>query len=150
MSKLLERLLAKSVQAGDCVEWSGCRDPRGYGRTKTKGRTALVHRLVYEETHNVILPREIEVRHSCDNPPCLLIDHLIPGTHLDNMRDMIERGRHWRGPASMAVGATPEQIRCILSFPRQVTAASIARRVGLSPYTVRKVRSMDTGYQIRV
>lgn len=33
------------------------------------------------------------VRHRCDNPPCININHLALGTQKDNVRDSIERGR---------------------------------------------------------
>lgn len=33
------------------------------------------------------------VRHRCDNPPCIAIDHLELGTQAENVRDMHSRGR---------------------------------------------------------
>jgi predicted XRE-type DNA-binding protein len=33
------------------------------------------------------------VRHSCDNPPCVNVDHLSVGTAQQNSDDMMRRGR---------------------------------------------------------
>lgn len=50
------------------------------------------HRYVYIRAHGN-LPANIVVRHTCDNPRCINLEHLVAGTQLDNMRDMIERNR---------------------------------------------------------
>ena len=42
------------------------------------------------------IPADQQLRHKCDNPPCVNPAHMIPGTALDNSRDMVERRRHWR------------------------------------------------------
>lgn len=83
----------------DCIETDWWRDERGYGRKMFpnpagKWRSVRAHREVLRELHVPIAG--MEVRHRCDNPPCVNPDHLTVGTHFDNMRDMVERGRSSR------------------------------------------------------
>lgn len=51
--------------------------------------TTLHRKLFYEATGQW---PEV-VRHTCDNPRCINLEHLVAGTQADNMRDMRERGR---------------------------------------------------------
>lgn len=92
-----------------CREYRGNRHPAGYGyppfgeeRRKPNGakngrRLVLLHRWVMEQALGRPLERHEIVRHRCDNPPCFLYEHLVLGTHDDNMGDMVERGRSRRG-----------------------------------------------------
>jgi hypothetical protein len=65
---------------------------RGYGVTGLSNRRVYVHRLAFELTHGPI-PAGSEVCHSCDNPPCLNVEHLFLGTHSENMLDAGRKGR---------------------------------------------------------
>lgn len=78
--------------AAGCREWLGGRYPNGYGKFWLDGRSVLAHRYSFELAHGPLSEGQI-VRHSCDNPPCCEQSHLLRGTHLDNSRDCIERGR---------------------------------------------------------
>jgi hypothetical protein len=40
------------------------------------------------------IPDGSDVRHDCDNPPCVNPDHLRTGTRSDNMQDCVQRGRN--------------------------------------------------------
>lgn len=94
---LYERVMLRVQQQGDCLVWMGHRDAAGYGqlgitRKGERFRGVRAHRVVWEH-HNGPVPDGLFVLHSCDNPPCVLIEHLHLGTHADNMREMTERGR---------------------------------------------------------
>lgn len=78
--------------AGDCWPWPGALQAgHGYGIV---GHGTYAHRVSYVAHHGLI-PDGLFVLHSCDNPPCVNPAHLRAGTNADNMRDAVERGRHW-------------------------------------------------------
>lgn len=97
------------VQIGspkECWNWTGPvsrtkKTHDGYGRIDAFGVTGVyAHRVAYWLTNpDAIALRKTDetlVRHSCDNTLCCNPNHLLLGTHLDNMRDKVERGRsHW-------------------------------------------------------
>lgn len=81
----------------DCVEYEGALGPLGYGiaHRYVDGvrRTLGAHRLAWIETHGEI-PEGLCVCHSCDNPACVNVEHLWLGTHGDNARDRMSKGRN--------------------------------------------------------
>lgn len=63
----------------------------GYVVIKINNKVYRGHRYAYMLKHGVI---EGEVlRHTCDNRWCINPDHLIPGSHADNVRDRVLRNR---------------------------------------------------------
>lgn len=67
-----------------CHIWAGHRDKRGYGRVKTKGRCALVHRERYEREVGPI-PAGLELDHfACNNPSCCNPAHVRPVSRREN------------------------------------------------------------------
>lgn len=64
----------------------------GYGRLAIPGQTGdIASRVAYRLS--VADPGALDVLHRCDNPPCCNPAHLFLGTALDNMHDMIAKGR---------------------------------------------------------
>ena len=76
-----------------CWLWTGTsRGPMGYGCMRVRGKMVRTHRLSYELLCGPIPPGKL-VLHSCDTPRCVNPEHLFIGTHLDNARDMVSKGR---------------------------------------------------------
>jgi HNH endonuclease len=85
------------IRLGGCgMLWDGPVNNRGYGRFEIyrdgKRIRILAHRLAYKLATGKD-PAGKEVRHGCDNPPCVTPECLKTGTQADNMRDAAERGR---------------------------------------------------------
>lgn len=79
-------------QEGSCWVWMGARFPTGYGHLVFRGKDTYAHRVAWELMRGPI-PAGLHVLHRCDNPPCVNPDHLMIGTHADNMADMSAKGR---------------------------------------------------------
>lgn len=87
----------------DCWQWSGHRDPNGYGRISYNRDSHYAHRLSYMHHVEMIVPGQM-ILHSCDNPCCINPAHLRKGTHAENMQDMVDRGRSVKGREKNYVG----------------------------------------------
>lgn len=80
----------------DRIPFSGCWLWIGagirYGNVQFNGRISPAHRVVWELTHGSI-PVGMELMHRCDVGCCVNPDHLQIGSHLENMQDMVSKGR---------------------------------------------------------
>lgn len=63
-----------------------------YIKVGRRGNRRFLHRISLEIKLGEPLGRR-HALHGCDDPRCCNPEHLRPGTHADNMRDMAERGR---------------------------------------------------------
>lgn len=75
----------------DCWGWKGFIDKDGYGRFA--GYHSAASRIAMMIFVGKVLATEDYVLHTCDLPSCCNLSHLYIGTQLDNMRDMIGKGR---------------------------------------------------------
>lgn len=85
--------LVDKKDLNSCWLWKGNRDEKGYGRFSFQDKDMRAHRMAYTLAYGPI-PEGLLIRHTCDNPPCVNPNHLLVGTDADNVRDMMERGRH--------------------------------------------------------
>ncbi|WP_405470627.1 HNH endonuclease signature motif containing protein [Morganella morganii] len=88
-----KNFLNRYKKVGECWEWTGTIGSYGYGMVGVNGKRIPAHRYMYEIAKGEI-PKGAVIMHSCDNPACINPDHLSVGTHTDNMRDMVNKGRH--------------------------------------------------------
>jgi hypothetical protein len=84
----IDRFMKKVLkQPNGCWDWQAQLDKGGYGRFQNKA----AHRWSYQYFKSD--PGQLLVCHNCDNRKCVNPDHLWIGSHQDNMRDMMKKGR---------------------------------------------------------
>jgi len=99
-----------------CWEWVGCVGQDGYGKFQVPRcfswdenmHTVRAHRLAWFIATGEWPAAGKQVLHKCDNPLCVRFSHLRLGTHQDNMRDMVKKGRSAGQQGTWNGGATPE------------------------------------------
>ncbi len=99
------------AEYGNCWIWTGYLVESGYGRLyRTFPNPVLTHRLSWEIATGDVLVTENVIGHVCDVRNCVRNDtvgtytvdgvvlprrgHLFRGTHTNNVKDTLEKGRH--------------------------------------------------------
>lgn len=143
---LRERFYKKAIVRDGCWGWDGCKDGSGYGRiglVTEKGKRSIQASRASWMIHNGPIPQGIHVLHRCDNPECANPDHLFLGTNLDNIADMVAKGRApgvslpgARNPNAKITAAQAAAIRSSAERTKLLMA-----RYGISRSMVKNIRS---------
>ena len=103
------------------------------------GRMESTHRLAYELTNGPI-PKGKQIRHRCDNGMCVRPDHLVPGTHQENMDDKVRKNRQVRGEAVNTAKLTASQVRQIRErFHRGEFAIDLGKEFGIEANGIERI-----------
>lgn len=94
-------LIHSTPREGGCIEYADGKTKHKYGLVSitfnSVRKSVPAHRALWmAENDRMDLARGIYIRHKCDNPKCVNIEHLEEGTPKDNNADCIERGRRAR------------------------------------------------------
>lgn len=143
----IDRFWKHVNKTNSCWIWTASRNNQGYGVIGKGARgsgTCLAHRLSYI-IHVGPIPEGMNILHDCpdgDNPLCVNPEHLWAGTQIENIMDMVGKGR-W-GVRNLRKGSThphskltEQQIFEIRSSKEKQVV--LADRYGVEPATIWKV-----------
>ena len=123
-----------------CWLWTGPDAGYGYGRVGADGGAMRAHRaswLLYRGD----IPAGKIVCHKCDVRCCVNPDHLFLGSHDDNMRDMVRKGRthKWAGIEKRQSKLTPEAVLAIRASGQ--THRELAEQYGVNSSAISLAKS---------
>lgn len=140
-----ERFWSKVDVRGEdeCWEWTAGKDRHGYGQFYAHGENVIAHRFAWTLVHGDV-PKGtghhgLCVCHSCDNRACQNPSHFFLGSNLDNMQDMVRKGRSIGVGKGAPSKLSVEQVRFVVAHP-ELSSASIARELGVTGSAIGAIR----------
>lgn len=128
LNDLLDKRCVPEPNTG-CLLWEGGRTSRGYPafnrRANGKIECFALHREVLQRKINRKLQKGEVARHLCGTPNCLEASHLAPGSHADNMVDMVRMDRQAKGERS---GRAKVNEKIVVEI-RQACESGVSRRI---------------------
>jgi hypothetical protein len=124
-----------------CWEFTGCKNPKGYGEFRYEGKKRYAHRVAYHLEHGR-WPDDC-LLHKCDNPSCVRLDHTFEGSRGDNNKDMSIKGRVSRTHQAVGVNhpnAVPTDHHRVLKM-REIgmTYREIEKAIGCPQATIGRI-----------
>jgi hypothetical protein len=130
---------SKNINQTDsgCFEWTGAIFlTRGYGRFWFNNKSHLAHRFAWVLKNGEIPINQI-VCHSCDNRICVNSQHLWLGSHLDNARDRVNKGRSNHFPKTLPNEI--EELIAELFYTTDITQKELSIRYNVTQALIGKI-----------
>ena len=121
---------------------SHCVDEEGYVICTKKGKTSPIYRFIYR-FYKGEPKKGMVIRHTCDNRKCINPEHLIIGTHQDNVRDRVARGRSAKGLKNGRSKMTRQAVLKVYN-EKKTSRTELARRYGVDRQVIRKIQIGET------
>lgn len=109
----------------------------GYPQIGKNKKRFRMNRFIYE-FFNGEIPEGLHIRHTCDNKICINPNHLITGTHQQNMQDAKERDLFKRGEDVPSAKLTKEQ--AIEIFNSKLSNVELGRVYNINPSVASNIK----------
>ena len=122
-------IIYKITESGCYEVISHCKDTYGYTCIKMNGIRHNIHRWLYQKETGINI-EGLDIRHKCDNPLCINLEHLEHGTRQDNVNDMIKRNRQY------SILSKKEVLKIVDMFKKEYSRKNIAKHFNVSCSTI--------------
>lgn len=137
-----DRFLKKVIIPDDhalCWEWIAWKNKKGYGAIGFRDLGNIpAHRFSYL-LHKGDFDQTKIVCHTCDNTSCVNPSHLFVGTHSDNMKDKIKKGRAKNPPPHLGINHHKSKVN-----PKTVKEIRALFEKGVSQTELASIYSLHT------
>lgn len=120
----------------------------GHAGIYIDGKQYRAHRYIYQKLIGEI-PEGQVVRHTCDNPRCINPEHLIIGTHAQNVKDRVERGRSAIGEKHGRSKLTEQEVREI-KFIKSLNNKTLSYIYNVDPKVIRNIKSGKSWKHVQI
>lgn len=135
------------IDLSGCWIWAGAKNDRGYGQiycSELAVNMVGAHRASWIISKGAV-PQGMDVLHKCDNPACVNPEHLFLGTALENVADMILKGRK-NQPKGHSIGSSKLSLDDVITIKAALKqwkygmSTALAKQFGVSPSSIYAIR----------
>lgn len=136
-SKLVRFFWSRVHVTETCWLWVGAIHNKGYGGINLRKHIKIAAHVFSFVIHYGTKPKGLHVLHRCDVPNCVRPDHLFTGTSVDNVKDMVAKGRNMRGDKHYAAKLSVKKVLEILrKHEAGISGKDLAIQYGVSSTTI--------------